>query len=141
MIKINNIGLIKKNFKLDKFLPKNTILTILTTILMFYYYIIHNHVLSNLMNNLFDADWQRFQSDGSSLPDLLHKVDVPVLSNEDCSQLYGDEAIKATVICAGLLLGIFQFNQFNSIQIGFNELNFEFFFWKNGPYSFYVLTH
>jgi len=39
---------------------------------------------------------------GGSLPDLLHKVAVPIVSDKECEEAYGSGEIAASMICAGL---------------------------------------
>jgi trypsin len=42
---------------------------------------------------------------GGSLPDVLHKVEVPVVTDAKCRQAYGASEIFDSMICAGLDAG------------------------------------
>lgn len=42
---------------------------------------------------------------GNSLPDVLRRVEVPVVSNQICKNSYGQSAITSKMICAGLAQG------------------------------------
>jgi len=42
---------------------------------------------------------------GGSLSDVLMKVTVPVVSDEDCRKAYGHDDILDTMLCAGLEQG------------------------------------
>merc|ERR1719348_2967541 len=44
-------------------------------------------------------------SEGGSLARQLMKVDVPVVSDDDCRDAYGQSEIAASMICAGLDAG------------------------------------
>ncbi|WP_444998217.1 trypsin-like serine protease [Aliikangiella sp. IMCC44359] len=49
------------------------------------------------------SGWGRLTEGGSS-PDVLHEVDVPVVSNSTCNSAYGG-GINDTMLCAGLASG------------------------------------
>ena len=44
-------------------------------------------------------------SEGGDLGEILQKVDVPVVSDEDCRGSYGQEDVADSMICAGLDAG------------------------------------
>ena len=46
------------------------------------------------------SGWGTLSSGGSS-PNVLHKVDVPGLTNADCNSKYGSGSITSIMLCAG----------------------------------------
>ena len=50
-------------------------------------------------------EWRLFQADTIKVPNLLRKVDIPVVSNNDCDEAYGSGSIADTMLCAGLEQG------------------------------------
>lgn len=44
-------------------------------------------------------------SEGGNLGEILQKVDVPVVSDEDCRESYGQDDVADSMICAGLDAG------------------------------------
>ena len=48
--------------------------------------------------------WGTLHEGGLLLPKMLQKVDVPVVSDEECRVAYGDQ-VQDSMICAGLKEG------------------------------------
>ena len=46
------------------------------------------------------SGWGRLESGGDS-PNVLHSVDVPGISNEECAASYSNEQISDAMLCAG----------------------------------------
>ncbi|XP_055641750.1 trypsin-7-like isoform X2 [Toxorhynchites rutilus septentrionalis] len=44
--------------------------------------------------------WGRMQSN-DRLPDLLHAVDIPIISREECGRFWGESLVTNNMICAG----------------------------------------
>lgn len=47
------------------------------------------------------SGWGTLHSGDFSLPDLLHVVEVPIVTDEDCADAYGNDLIADQMICAG----------------------------------------
>ena len=50
------------------------------------------------------AGWGDLEEGGSG-PDKLQEVNLPILSTQTCINIYGDEAFKTTLLCAGSMEG------------------------------------
>lgn len=48
------------------------------------------------------SGWGDLSSDTSRVPNLLRKVDIPVVSNRYCNEAYGYGSIADSMLCAGL---------------------------------------
>jgi len=51
------------------------------------------------------SGWGAVSADTIKVPNLLRKVDIPVVSNNDCDEAYGSGSIADTMLCAGLEQG------------------------------------
>ncbi|KAI9564777.1 trypsin [Daphnia sinensis] len=51
------------------------------------------------------SGWGTTSSGGTSIPDVLRKVAVPVISNSDCDSMYGIGSILPSMMCAGFVAG------------------------------------
>ncbi|XP_046635315.1 trypsin-1-like [Daphnia pulicaria] len=51
------------------------------------------------------SGWGTTSSGGSTIPDILRKVTVPIVSDDTCRGSYGTNAITDSMICAGFRLG------------------------------------
>jgi len=54
--------------------------------------------------NVLVSGWGTLR-EGGSLPDVLYKVEVPVISDDECRAAYGEDEIYDSMICAGLEQG------------------------------------
>jgi hypothetical protein len=66
------------------------------------------------------------QSGGSTIPDILRKVTVPIVSDDTCRGSYGTNAITDSMICAGFRLGISSIRKLLQTKRVFANVSFLF---------------
>ena len=60
------------------------------------------------------------------LPDVLHEVDVPVITESECKVNYGREKIKRSMICAGRPYGGIDSCQGDSGGMFSNQFSYQY---------------
>jgi len=69
--------------------------------------------------NEFLHNFKNLQESSSSIPAILNKVDVPIVSDTACKASYGSYSIKSGMMCAGYQQGLLLHNSLlhNGLQI------------------------